>query len=588
MKETLSLEQELRQVRIFNGKNLKKPSATATPATQTTERPWQQDIDAVQQTMQEVLRTVANLSGVELPGVPHGTQDGGTPIHRLEISTLKDRIRNDLEGYSLKTTAEVAKHARKQTEAVLDEIKGEIGGRIEQVAAEFRENLQLPAQMEKLLEPCVEDAEVRLQKALSQRVENLLSEQDHLAQDKLQGALTSVQTQISTIERTLQEIREMKADSAAQVSAEPPAANIEELLAKQERMIEERLQRAIEPIQARIVTVEDLAGKMESSLFTRIEHLFSEHEKLVQDKLQDVLGSFQSRINTTQETAATLESSLSCKVERMLAEHQQLVQAKLQESPANVQTPADSIDEIAARMESSISQKVEHLLAERELLHQDRLEQALSSVQGRIKTAEDATANLGSSLSKKVDEMLAEQKQIVQQKLQEVAVPVQPQIVSVEEVAARVENSLSRKVEQLFAEREMANKDRLQQALVSAQAQIATLEQAVQKICASKDNPVVQTPAAQTDAAADGIETKNEASPSNDFNGFLDQAFSRIQWSFKDLLETRKLKHAKSGDADLEELRKALPTSNTDMLTQVKQALDNLDRLGPKNPAPAS
>lgn len=588
MKETLSLEQELRAVRIFRGKNAKRPSATATPVPQETGRPWQQDIDTVQQTMQEVLRTVANLSGVELPGAPHATQDGGTPLHRLEISTLKDRIRNDLEGYSLKTTAEVAKQARRKTEEALDEIKGEIGGRIEQVAAEFRENLQLPAQMEKLLEPCVEDAEARLQKSLSQKVENLLSEQDQLAQEKLRGALTSVQTQISTIERTLQEIREIKPDSATQVSAEPPAAILEELLAKQERMIEERLLRAIEPVQARIVTVEDLAGKMESALSTRIEHLFSEHERLVQDKLQDVLSSFQNRINTTQETAATLESSLSQKVERMLAEHQKLVQAKLEEDSDTAQTRADSIDEIAARLESSLSQKMEHLLADREQSHQDRLQQALSSVQGRIKTAEEATANLRNSLSQKVDDALAEQRQIVQQKLQEVPVPLQPQIVSVEEVAVRVENSLSRKVEQLFVEREKANKDRLQQALISAQAQIATLEQAVQKICASKDNPGAQTPVEETTATVDGAELKDESSFKSDLNGFLDQAFSRIQWSFKDLLETRKLKQAKSGDADLEELRKALPSSNTDMLTQVKQALDNLDRLGPKDPACAS
>jgi hypothetical protein len=247
MRGLFSLEQELRAIRRDNGQKNGNES-NHTPDPRETERPWQPDIDRVQQTMLELLRAIASLSGVELPGLPPGLQDDGAPPPRLDIKTLKDRIRNELEGFSIKTTAELAKRAEEQTHAALDAIQNEVGGRIDQVAAEFRERLQRrlePEQIEidvskaskdheKLLEPCVEEAAARLEASFRQKVEHLFAEQEQLVQDRLQGALSSVQAQISTLEQAVQQICELKADLVAQLSAERPNAAVDNAVKKYE------------------------------------------------------------------------------------------------------------------------------------------------------------------------------------------------------------------------------------------------------------------------------------------------------------------------------------------------------------------
>jgi hypothetical protein len=221
MRGLLSLEQELRAARMDSGQK-KGNQSNHTPDPKQNERPWQRDIDQVQQTMRELLRIVASLSGVELPGLPPGLQDDAAPPPRLDINTLKDRIRNELEGFSIKTTEELAKRAKEKTRAALDAVQNEVGGLADQVAAEVREKLQLPAQIEKLLEPCVEETAARLEKSFCEKVEHLFAEQKRLVQDTLQAALSSVQTQIGTLEQTVQQIRELKAGSVAQLSADRP------------------------------------------------------------------------------------------------------------------------------------------------------------------------------------------------------------------------------------------------------------------------------------------------------------------------------------------------------------------------------
>jgi ElaB/YqjD/DUF883 family membrane-anchored ribosome-binding protein len=259
MRGLISLDQEMRAIRMFKGPKSGKGSKHE-PELKQPERPWQADIDQVQQTMREVLRAIASLSGVELPGLPPGLQDDGAPQPRLDIKTLKDRFRNELEGFSIKTTEELAKRAKEQTHAALDAIQNEVGGRIDQVAAEFRQQLERrlePEQinteiskmsedhMEKLLEPCVEEAAARLETSFRQKVEHLFAEQEQMVQDRLQGALSSVRAQIGTLEQSVQEIRELKADLVKQLSAERPDAAVDKAMKKHESRLDNEVDGAL-------------------------------------------------------------------------------------------------------------------------------------------------------------------------------------------------------------------------------------------------------------------------------------------------------------------------------------------------------
>ncbi len=161
-----------------------------------------------------MLRAVAGLSGVELPGLPPGLLDDEANPPRLDIRSLKDRIRNDLEGFSIKTTEELTKRAREQAHVALDGFQNEVGESIEKVAAEFRENLHLPAQIEKLLVPCVEDAEARLERSIAQKFEHLVAQHEQSVQEKLQGTLSSVHAQISALEQTVQQVRELQSEAS--------------------------------------------------------------------------------------------------------------------------------------------------------------------------------------------------------------------------------------------------------------------------------------------------------------------------------------------------------------------------------------
>jgi hypothetical protein len=569
MKGILTLDQELRAARLAKGKkNATRPDNPTVP--QVNSQPWQPEIDRMQQTMREVLRAIAGISGVELPGLPPGLQDDTVPQPRLDINTLKDRFRNDLEGFSIKTTEELTRRAREQTRAALDEVQNELlGDRIDKVSAGLRERLESPAQIEKFVEPAVKEAATRLEKSLSQKIERLLTDQQQMVQDKLQGALTTVQAQVN-----------------AQVDAE-----FREIL-----QLPAQIEKLVEP------AVEKAAARLENTLCQKVDHQFAGQQQLVQDKLQGTLTTVQAQVSTqiaaelrdkiqppaqidtlvepaVEKAAARLEESLSQKIERLLAEHEQLIQDKIQgvlssvqaqvstqiaaqlrdkiQPPAQIDTLVEpAVEKAAARLEMSLSQKIERLLTEHEQMVQGKLEGALSSVQARINTLE----------------------QSVQQIREIKAVPV---------VQAPVEQSTA-KVEQLLAEQERLVHNKLEGALSTVQARINTLEQSVQQIREIKAVPVAEAQVELPVAPADNAETKLESGVESGFKGFLDQAFSRIECSFSNLLETPKKEPVQNTHAKIEGLRRSIPDASTDKLMRIQQALDNLDRLGTKKVPPAS
>jgi hypothetical protein len=218
-----------------------------------TRRPWQEDIERVQQTMREVLRAIASLSGVELPEVTSDAQNPGGPVPQLDCKTLKDRIRNDLETFSISTASQMAKRAEEQARAALGVVQNEVSGRIEQVAGEFREKLQsrlepdqlgidvakqnqervteliqaqtdefarwvwlmcqgtgtpIPVRIEQLLAPYVEEATGKLLGNFQQRVEELFAQQEQVIQDKVQGTIGTIQNQIGTLDQSAHEAME--------------------------------------------------------------------------------------------------------------------------------------------------------------------------------------------------------------------------------------------------------------------------------------------------------------------------------------------------------------------------------------------
>ncbi|HEX5411127.1 MAG TPA: hypothetical protein VFZ27_04630 [Terriglobia bacterium] len=788
MRGILSFEQELRATRLAGGKKKENRSNPASDPN-ATERPWQVEIEQVQQTLREVLRAVANLSGVEIPGLPADAQDDSASAPRLNINTLKDRLRNDLEGFSLKTTEELAKRAREQTRAALEAVRDEMGGHIEQAATELREGLQLPAQVDKLLQPSIEQSAARLEQSFTQKFEDLRADHERLAQAGLQSALSSLEAQISTLEQNLHQIRELKADSSVQASADLNS-KVQALLANQESLIQERLQSAMSSVQAQFTALEENARKtgevkadsvaqISAELSSKVEHLRTEQQNLIQEKLQsaltsvharldameqsaqqvrelktdsdvqisaelnskvegllaeqrcsiegrlqEVLGSAQAQMRTLEESVrkagefkadsvAKLSAALNSRVETLLAERERLIQARLNtelssaqantsaqvaaELREQLQRPAQiekllepcveqaavrleksfipkielfineqdqliqdrlqgvlssvyskvdsleqsvrmiaelnadvptqvSVEQQTVALESSISQKVERLFAEQNLAVQVQLQTARSSINSEISalqqklqqihqlnsdsatSAQQQSAVLESSISQEVERLFAEQERLVQSRLQtalstvhakmssleqsvhqirelNAKAPAQP---SAEQQTATLESAISKKVQGLFAEQERLMQGRLQTALSSIQAEMNALEQKMEQMRGLQAAFLTELSAGQPTANMDHAMKQAETSLTNGFKEFLDRSFSRIEGSLNSIMETPRFKPVQNTHAKLEALRKAIPNGSTDMLIRVQQALDNLDRLGPKDPLPAS
>jgi hypothetical protein len=470
MKGLLSLDQELRAAHRAKGQK-SAPKSNRPFDLKETERPWQPDIDQVHQTMRELLRAVAGLSGVELPGLPPGLLDNEANPPRLDIRSLKDRICNDLEGFSIKTTEDLTKRAREQAHAALDGIQNEVGDSIEQVAAEFRENLHLPAQIEKLLVPCVEDAEARLERLIAQKFEHLVAQHEQLVQEKLQGTLSSVHAQISALEQTVQQVRQLQSEAAAQPSAEQPNA------------------------------------------VEQFEHLLAENERSVQHRLQATIGPLQAQINTLEQTVQQVRELKADEVAQPSAEQ------------PNAAEVAGRIDQLAAEFRERLQDpaQIEKLLEPR-----------------------------------------------------------------VGEAAARLEKSICQKVEHLVARHEQLVQEKLQGTLTSVQAQIGALEQTARQTGDLKAEPVAKLPAEVPLAVVDIAMKEGESSLNKGLNGFLDQAFTRIELSFNNFPDTVGLQPAPGTGARIIEPREAIPFSDMDREALIQQALDHLGQLGSKDPYPVS
>ncbi len=287
------------------------------------ERPWQEDIDRLQQTLQEVLQTISRLSGVELTSIEHEAQSAGHATPQLDCKTLKDRIRNDLEAFAATTASEMARHAERQTRLALAEIHHEATGQVDQVAKELREKLQvqfepghfeigitqqtqdrvaelvqrrtdefarwvwlmckgtgtsIPIQIERLLEPYVQEATDRFTESFRQQFQVRLAEQEQLAERRLQGALNSIEGKMNALEQTAQNICAQNADSATKLSAEKLSVIADEAAKIFQDRIHEQIESDFGAFQTRLEQTADAA-----------------REKLHQQEIEQV-GTLSNRI----------------------------------------------------------------------------------------------------------------------------------------------------------------------------------------------------------------------------------------------------------------------------------------------------
>jgi hypothetical protein len=229
MNTPLSLVQELRGIRGGQKHNHNDLESLLSEI-QEARREWQEQVDQAQRLLRELMGAVAELSGVSLPGVSLDAQKDGDGSLRIGFKTLKDRIKNELEGFASTSAAEISKNVHGKSQTVLDPLEKEMNTRLDNLANEFREKLQarleseqnevanqaklrveetlqgkmnefaewiklmtegtmssVPAEVQKSLQPHVEEVKERLKTSFQQHLNMVLMELERTAQHKVEG-----------------------------------------------------------------------------------------------------------------------------------------------------------------------------------------------------------------------------------------------------------------------------------------------------------------------------------------------------------------------------------------------------------------
>jgi hypothetical protein len=370
MKVPLSLEEELRAIRNggYTGMLFKHTSDS-----EIAKRPWQEDIDRLQQTLQEVLQAISRLSGVELPGgAPHVQNPGDNPP-QMDSQTLKEQIRNDLEAFSTATASQIVKQAQEETRIAMAAIRNDVDSQVEQVASEFRERLQgqfrpeqigvdlseqtrehvteliqartdefarwvwmtcqgtgtpIPEQIEKMLESYVEGAKARFTASFGQHVQDQLAEQERSAESRLHGTLSSYEGQVISLEQKAQQICERSAEAAAESSAERLQAVANEAAEIFDSRIQEQIQGSLGAFQMR---AEDAANHLRQRL--------QQDDELKAENFKEKLSSLASEVveKTVPEISERIEHTAADVIESSVQHLHQQAADTLEHSKEQIQ-----------------------------------------------------------------------------------------------------------------------------------------------------------------------------------------------------------------------------------------------------------
>lgn len=450
MKGPLSLAEELRAIRggVNNPRGSSKPENRPTES----EHPWKPDIERVERTLQEALKTISQFSGVELTerSAPPPGEDGS--VSGMDCATLKERIREDLEAFSSTTASQMAKQAEEQARTALTAIQSELKGRIEQVVGEYRLKLQeefnpqkletnvtrqsqdrvaeliraqtdefarwvwltckgtgtpIPLQIEKLLEPYAEEATALVTGSIHQKVQDLLAEQEKLVEERFRGTADSLQNQIASLEQEAQQICEKNADSVTKLSTEKLNAVANEAAKNFEGRIQGKMEDSLGGVQTRL----------DETTAALLERLQKEQDERVADfirKMDSLASDLEGKKGP--ELSAQMEQTAARTMDSSLQQLQQTTEGALQRIQEAGRSVHESVEQGAAKVMELLGGEGQDLSGLREKLLADSREQVSSMVQEAVGSLEPRVLQLAeekiqaatSELSKSQDQNIAQ------------------------------------------------------------------------------------------------------------------------------------------------------------------------------------
>lgn len=402
----------------------------------------------MEHTIQEALQAISHFSGIDLPGGVARAEDDEGSMSRVDCSTLKDRIRNDLEAFSVTTVSEMAKEAQQQAKSALVTIQNEMTAEIEQTLGQYREMLRdkmdpqsidvniaqqsqervaelvraqtdefarwvwltckgtgtpIPLQIEKLLEPYVQEAEALVTGSLQQRIQELLEQQQRVVEERFRGTADSLQKQIQTLQQAAQQMMEQNADSLTKASTERLNSAADEAAEKFEGKIQEHIEGSINGAQIRL-------DESTSALLNRL----NQHQDQMAQEFIRRIEALSAEVEATKgpEIVSRMEQSVAGAVENSLQQLQTATEGAIHKVEETGRYVNDSVEEGFKRVGEMLGGEGQDLSGFREKLLKDSKEhissmvdEAVGSIEPRLMhLAEQKIEAVGTGLGKSQEE----------------------------------------------------------------------------------------------------------------------------------------------------------------------------------------
>ncbi|HXH50052.1 MAG TPA: hypothetical protein VNM47_11975 [Terriglobia bacterium] len=494
MKGSLSLADELRAIRGGAKLPNKRPDQP-----EETERPWKSDIERVEHTLKEALQAISHFSGVDLPETTPKGEEGSTS--RTDFTTLKDRIRNDLEAFSVKAVSQMSQQAELQARAALEVIQTEMESRIEKVVDGYRDKLHeeiepkqfeisvarqsqervaelvraqtdefarwvwltckgtgtpIPLQIEKLLEPHVEEATALLTGSFQQKIQELMAEQEKLVEERFKGTADTVQNQINALDQAAQQVCERNLDAVTKFSTERLNGVADEAAKNFEGRIREHVDSALGQVQPHL----------DESTGALLDKLQQEQDKMAQDFIRrmEVLSS-EMEATTGPEISARMERSVASAMESSLQQLQQRTDGALQQIQEASRSVHESVEQGVARVTEMLGGEGQDLSGFREKFLSDSREQISSMVQEAVgemeprilqlteEKLEAAGAGIGKSQDKAIEQFETRLREVSEEEYRNLMQRIQKDAGEAGAQAAAVVRSASENLAQELSEK---------------------------------------------------------------------------------------------------------------------------------------
>lgn len=460
MNSPLSLVQELRGIR-GGPKQMHADLEGLLLQIEEARREWQTEIDQAQHIFRDLLATISELSGVELPTIALDDDRPGGGSLRIGFKTLKDRIRNDLEAFSTAAAVELGKRAHEQGTTVLEPLQKEMSERLDHLAEEFRGKLQerlasgqdevaelarghvdqvvqakmgefaewinlmsdgavssVPEKVERAVEPHIREVTDRLKASFQQQLHFILHDQEKATQEKVRELQAEIQAQTGKLAEEARQSGQQSADLAIKSFTERLEGVTGEAVKSLESKAEAGVERSLNHFRQRLG---ELSASAEDGLRTftdqQAESLGQNLQKVAQELQEKSAAGISNNIDKITKDALELSlqhlrGQLDSALESSKGELRNSMQALMEEVQKQMSELGHSAHESLSHDVALLADNLRNLGEQLKAAENKRLADAKENL---VSLTQGALESVAGNMKQMVDNQIAEVQKTIQE-----------------------------------------------------------------------------------------------------------------------------------------------------------------------------